>query len=159
MLSIPAYGAATVVFLFGFWLFFLTFCILLPWYDTAFLFFLGMGSIMLLVGAVWYLGVNFLYSRFLHLLWDKPPSWLLSPQSLKQNLAHLGVAIAATFPIAAVYIIHLLWVANLEVLTRIDYSSKKLLNGKSRLIAIKPTVLRSSYNFLKASWSVTTRRY
>ena len=38
LLFIPTYGAATVVFLFAFWLFFLTFCILLPWYDTPFLF-------------------------------------------------------------------------------------------------------------------------
>ena len=123
LLFIPAYGAGTVVFLFAFWLFFLTFCILLPWYDIAFLFFLGMGLIALVVASIWYLLVNFLYSLLLHLLWDKPPSWLKSPKSLKQNLAHLGIAIAATFPIAAIYIIHLLWVANLEVLTKIDYKS------------------------------------
>ena len=123
LLFIPAYGAATVVFLFAFWLFFLTFCILLPWYDTAFLFFLGTGLIALVVGSIWYLLVNLLYSLLLRLLWDKPPSWLRSPQSLKQNLAHLGVAIAATFPIAAIYIIQLLWRSHLEVLTKIDYKA------------------------------------
>lgn len=122
-LFIPAYGAGAVVFLFAFWLFFLVFCILLPWYETALLFFLGMGLLFLFTASVWYLLVNFLYSLFLRLLWDKPPSWLLSPQSLKQNLAHLGVAIAATFPIAATYIIHLLWISNLEALTKIDYKS------------------------------------
>ena len=141
LLMIPAYGAATVVFLFAFWLFFLTaegghpqappmiggermtFCILLPWYDIPFLFFLGMGLIALVIGSVWYLSVNFLYSLFLRLLWDKPPLFLKSSQSLKQNLIHLAIAIAATCPIAAIYVIHLLWIANIEVLTEIDYKS------------------------------------
>lgn len=123
LLFIPAYGAATVVFLFAFWLFLLTFCILLPWYDTALLFFLGVALIALVVGSIWYLLVNFLYSLVLRLLWDKPPSRLKSPQSFKQNLAHLGVAIAATFPIAAIYVIHLLWLGQVEALTRVDYKS------------------------------------
>lgn len=114
LLFIPAYGAGTVVFLFAFWLFFLTFCVLLPWYDTAFLFFLGFALLMLLAASIWYLLVNFLYSLLLRLLWDKPPSRLRSPQSFKQNLAHLGVAIAATFPIAAIYVIHLLWIGGFE---------------------------------------------
>ncbi|MEL6580521.1 MAG: hypothetical protein AAFQ14_12270, partial [Cyanobacteria bacterium J06621_12] len=111
---IPAYGAATVVFIFAFWMFFLTFCILLPWYDAAFLLFLGMGLLFLFAGSIWYLSVNLFYSVFLRLLWDKPPSWLRSPQSFKQNLVHLGVATAATFPIAAIYVTHLLWISHLE---------------------------------------------
>ena len=123
LLFIPAYGAGTVVFLFGFWLFFLTFCILLPWYEPALLFFLGMAFIALVVGSIWYLLANFLYSLLLRLLWYKPPSWLLSPQSFKQNLAHLGVAIAAAFPVAAIYVIHILWISNLEALTKIDYKA------------------------------------
>ena len=122
-LFIPAYGAGTVVFLFAFWLFFLVFCVLLPWYEPPLLFFLGMGLLFLLAASIWYLLVVFLYSLLLRLLWDKPPSWLRSPQSFKQNLVHLGVAVAATFPIAAIYIIHLLGSANLEVLTKIDYKS------------------------------------
>ena len=116
VLFIPAYGAATVIFIFAFWLLFLTFCILLPWYGNPFLFFLGMGLIMLFVGSIWYLLINFLYSRFLRLLWDRPPSWLKSPQSPKQNLVHLGVAIAATFPIAVVYVVYLLWIGSFEAL-------------------------------------------
>ena len=116
VLFIPAYGACTVVFIFLFWLIFLTFCVLLPWYDPVFLFFLGIALVTLLIGTIWYLSVNFLYSRFLRLLWDKPPSWLKSPQSLKQNLSHLGVAIAAAFPIAAIYVIHLLWIGGFEAL-------------------------------------------
>ena len=123
LLFIPAYGVGTVVFLFAFWLFFLVFCILLPWYEPALLFFLGFALLMLLVASIWYLSVNFLYSLLLRLLWDKPPSWLLLPQSFKQNLAHLGVAIAATFPIAAIYVIHILWISNLEALTEIDYKA------------------------------------
>ena len=116
LLFIPAYGAATVVFIFLFWLIFLTFCVLIPWYEPVFLFFLGMALTTLLIGSLWYLLINFLYSRFLRLLWEKPPLWLKSPQSFKQNIAHLGVAIAATFPIAAVYVIYLLWVGGFEAL-------------------------------------------
>ena len=116
LLFIPAYGAVSVIFFFAFWLIFLTFCVLIPWYDPVFLFFLGMALIALLIGSIWYLLVSFLYSRFLPLLWDKPPSWLKSPQSFKQNLAHLGVAIAATFPIAVVYVVYLLWVGGFEAL-------------------------------------------
>ena len=116
LLFIPAYAAASVVFIFSFWLFLLTFCILLPWYDPAFLFFLGMALFALFLGAIWYLLVNFLYSLFLRLLWDKPPFWLRTPQSLKQNLFHLGIAIAATFPIAAIYVAHLLWLGQSELI-------------------------------------------
>jgi len=123
LLFIPTYGAGIVVFVFGFWLFLLTFCILLPWYELAVLFFLGMALIALLVGSIWYLIVNLLYSLLLHLLWNKPPNWLITPQSLRQNLIHLGIAILATFPIGAIYIIHLLWISNLEVLTEIDYKA------------------------------------
>lgn len=123
LLFISVYGFGTVVFIFAFWLFFLTFCILSPWYTTPFLFFLGFGLLMLIAASIWYLLVNFLYSLLLRLLWDKPPLWFRSPQSLKQNLIHLGVAIAATFPIAVIHIINLLFVANLEVLTKIDYRS------------------------------------
>ena len=123
LLFIPTYGAATIVLIFAFWLFFLTFCILLPWYDTAFLFFLGMALIFLAVSLIWYLLVNFLYSLLLGLLWDKPPSWLRSPRSLKQNLVHFGIAIAATFPMAAIYVIHILWLSSLEGLTQIDYKA------------------------------------
>ena len=123
ILFIPAYGGATVVFIFGFWLFFLTFCLLLPWYDRVLLFFLAIALIWLVIGSIWYLLINFLYSLFLRLLWDKPPSWLRSPQSFKQNLFHLGVAIFAVFPLAAIYIIHLLWIGHIEVLTQIDYKA------------------------------------
>ena len=123
LLFIPAYGAGTVVFLFAFWLFFLTFCVLLPHYDTAFLFFLGMGLLFLFIGLIWYLLVNFLYFLLLRFLWDKPPLFLRPPRSLKQNLINLAIAIAATFPLAAIYVIHLLWMTNIEVLTKIDYKS------------------------------------
>jgi hypothetical protein len=75
-----------------------------------------MASIALMVASIWYLLINFLYSLLLRLLWDKPPSWLKSPQSLKQNLIHLGIALAANFPIATVYVIHLLWIGGFEAL-------------------------------------------
>ncbi|MEM8718670.1 MAG: hypothetical protein AAGE84_05100 [Cyanobacteria bacterium P01_G01_bin.39] len=123
LLFIPTYGASIVVFIFGFWLFFLIFCILLPWYDTALLFFLGIALIALVVALIGYLLVNFLYSLLLGLLWDNPPKWLRPPQSLTQNLAHLGVAIAATFPIAVIYVVHLLWIGHIEALTTVDYKA------------------------------------
>ena len=123
LLFIPVYGGATIVFIFAFWLFFLTFCILLPWYATPFLFFLGIALICLVVASIWYLLINFLYSLLLRFLWDNPPKWLRSPHSLKLNLTHLGVAVTATFPIAAIYIIHLLWIGHIEELTKIDYKA------------------------------------
>lgn len=123
LLFISVYGAATVVFIFAFWLFFITFCILLPWYATPLLFFLGIASISLVVASIWYLLINFLYSLLLRFLWDNPPTWLRSPHSLKQNLAHLGVAIAATFPIATIYVIHLLWIGHIEALAKVDYKT------------------------------------
>ena len=123
LLMIPSYGAATLVFLFGFWLFFFTFCILLPQYDPAFLFFLGTALICLIVGSLWYLLVIFLYTQFLRLLWNKPPKFLNPPQSLKQNLIHLQIAIASTFPIALIYVVYLYFTESIEKLIYIKYDS------------------------------------
>lgn len=121
LLFIPAYGAATVIFGFAFWLLLFPFFYLLISEFKPYFFFLGMALIALVIASIWYLLIDLLYLLFLRLLWSSPPQFLMSPPSLKQKLTHLGVTIFAALPLAIVYIIAFIGKYNLEELTKVDY--------------------------------------
>ena len=121
LLFIPAYGAATVIFGFAFWLLLLPFFYLLILEGKPYFFFLVMALTALVVASIWYLLIDLLYLLSLRLLWSSPPKFLLSPPSLKQKLTHLGVSVAATFPLAVIYVISFTLLYQLEELTKVDY--------------------------------------
>ena len=121
LLFIPAYGAATVVLLFNFWLFLLLFLVsLISGSETNFLFLLILLAI-LVASSIWYLLIDILYLLFLRLFWSNPPKFLMTPSSFKQKLTHLGVAIAATFFLVVAYVISFSLIYQLEELMKVDY--------------------------------------
>lgn len=121
LLFIPAYGAATVIFLFAFWLLLFIFFDLLVADGKPHFFFLGMALLVLVVALIWYLLVDILYLLFLQLFWSKPPKFLMSPPLVGQKLSHFGVAIIATFPLAAAYLISFIWKLHIEELMETNF--------------------------------------